>query len=68
PPLPPPPPPPPPPLSTPARTEAAATAAAEELRARLAAIEPDALSPRAALELLYELQQLAIDMPPGRRT
>jgi DNA mismatch repair protein MutS len=55
-----------PPPSAPARADAAAQTAADELRARLAAIEPDSLSPRAALELLYELQQLAIDMPPGR--
>jgi DNA mismatch repair protein MutS len=32
---------------------------ADELRARIAAIDPDALTPRRALELLYELQQLA---------
>jgi DNA mismatch repair protein MutS len=31
----------------------------DELRLRLAAIEPDELTPRRALELLYELQQLA---------
>jgi DNA mismatch repair protein MutS len=37
---------------------------AAALRARLAGIEPDSLSPRAALELLYELRQLALDAGP----
>src|SRR3984957_15320393 len=32
----------------------------DELRARIAAIEPDTLTPRRALELLYELRQLAL--------
>ena len=31
----------------------------DELRARIAAIDPDALTPRRALELLYELHRLA---------
>jgi DNA mismatch repair protein MutS len=45
---------------TPAQdAEAAAVARARALLARLAALEPDALAPRAALELLYELQRLA---------
>lgn len=34
---------------------------ARSLHARLAAIDPDQLSPRAALELLYELRALALD-------
>ena len=33
------------------------------LRARLAALELDALSPRAALDLLYELQREAGKLP-----
>jgi DNA mismatch repair protein MutS len=32
---------------------------AEQLRARLAALDPDSLTPRAALELLYELRRSA---------
>ncbi len=34
----------------------------DELRARIAAIEPDTLTPRRALELLYELRQLALSL------
>ena len=34
-----------------------------ELHARVAAIEPDSLTPRAALDLLYELQRLARETP-----
>jgi DNA mismatch repair protein MutS len=34
-------------------------AAARELRSRLEALDPDALTPRRALELLYELRELA---------
>ncbi|MGH8141668.1 MAG: DNA mismatch repair protein MutS, partial [Steroidobacteraceae bacterium] len=45
----------PPPPSAPTHADSAAQAAADELRTRLATIEPDSLSPRAALELLYEL-------------
>ncbi|MCC6171955.1 MAG: DNA mismatch repair protein MutS, partial [Gammaproteobacteria bacterium] len=37
----------------------AADAGAERLRERLRGADPDALSPRAALELLYELRELA---------
>jgi DNA mismatch repair protein MutS len=37
----------------------------DELRLRLAAIEPDELTPRRALELLYELRQLARATRPG---
>jgi DNA mismatch repair protein MutS len=37
----------------------------DELRQRLAAIEPDELTPRRALELLYELRQLAGARNPG---
>lgn len=44
---------------------AAATAAADpaalQLRERLRAVDPDALSPRAALDLVYELRRLARD-------
>jgi len=35
------------------------TARAEALAERIAALDPDALSPREALELLYELKRLA---------
>jgi DNA mismatch repair protein MutS len=38
---------------------------ADELRTRLAAIEPDELTPRRALELLYELRQLARSLTSG---
>jgi len=37
----------------------------DELRLRLAAIEPDELTPRRALELLYELRQLARTIGSG---
>jgi DNA mismatch repair protein MutS len=37
----------------------------DELRLRLAAIEPDELTPRRALELLYELRQLARAITSG---
>jgi DNA mismatch repair protein MutS len=37
----------------------------DELRSRLAAIEPDELTPRRALELLYELRQLARSLTSG---
>ncbi len=40
--------------------------AADLLRERLQAIEPDQLSPRAALELLYELRAMA--QPPGAQS
>jgi DNA mismatch repair protein MutS len=54
-------PPPPPPLAT--LTPVAPPA--DELRSRLAAIEPDELTPRRALELLYELRQLARSLTSG---
>jgi DNA mismatch repair protein MutS len=41
--------------------EEPAAPAADPLRERLAAISPDELSPRQALELLYELSRLAAD-------
>jgi DNA mismatch repair protein MutS len=47
-----------PPPSAPASTLASAPPH-DELHRRLAAIEPDELTPRGALELLYELRQLA---------
>jgi DNA mismatch repair protein MutS len=37
----------------------------DALRLRLAAIEPDELTPRRALELLYELRQLARSLTSG---
>jgi DNA mismatch repair protein MutS len=37
----------------------------DELQRRLAAIEPDELTPRRALELLYELRQLARTLTSG---
>jgi DNA mismatch repair protein MutS len=46
------------PLPAPVRAPAASPPH-DELRARIAAIEPDTLTPRRALELLYELHQLA---------
>jgi DNA mismatch repair protein MutS len=42
----------------------AAPAAPDPLRERLQGVEPDQLTPRAALELLYELRALAL-VPPG---
>jgi hypothetical protein len=36
-----------------------------ELRARLCSTEPDQLTPRAALELLYELRALALSAARG---
>jgi DNA mismatch repair protein MutS len=42
----------------PARPAAAAPGPAERIRDRLAQVEPDGLSPRDALELLYELKAL----------
>jgi DNA mismatch repair protein MutS len=45
--------------------EPPAQAAATELAARLAALDVDALTPRAALELLYELRQRARDDKGG---
>jgi DNA mismatch repair protein MutS len=49
------------PLPAPAPSaRAAAPPPHDELRARIAAIEPDTLTPRRALELLYELRQLAL--------
>jgi len=42
----------------------AAGAAPDPLRERLQGVEPDQLTPRAALELLYELRALAL-VPPG---
>jgi len=56
-----------PPLPAPAPVAPAAPAAspADELRSRLAAIEPDELTPRRALELLYELRQLARSLTSG---
>jgi DNA mismatch repair protein MutS len=42
----------------------AAPAAPDPLRERLQGLEPDQLTPRAALELLYELRALAL-VPPG---
>jgi DNA mismatch repair protein MutS len=50
------------PLFAPAAAPPAAEPGActvDALRLRLAAIEPDELTPRRALELLYELRQLA---------
>jgi DNA mismatch repair protein MutS len=44
---------------------AARAPAHDELRARIAALEPDELSPRRALELLYELRQLARSLTSG---
>ena len=44
---------------------AAGTASPDALRLRLAAIEPDELTPRRALELLYELRQLARSLTSG---
>jgi DNA mismatch repair protein MutS len=41
-----------------------AAAAPDPLRERLQGVEPDQLTPRAALELLYELRALAL-VPPG---
>ncbi|HEX7156611.1 MAG TPA: DNA mismatch repair protein MutS, partial [Burkholderiaceae bacterium] len=41
-----------------------AHAAADALRERLEATDLDALTPRAALDLLYELRALALDAPP----
>jgi DNA mismatch repair protein MutS len=38
--------------------------APDPLRERLQGVEPDQLTPRAALELLYELRALAL-VPPG---
>jgi DNA mismatch repair protein MutS len=50
------------PFGTPDEPPAAAgDAAAAALRARLAAVKPDELSPRAALDLLYDLQRAARD-------
>jgi DNA mismatch repair protein MutS len=58
------------PLPTPMESAPAAVAApiappCDELRLRLAAIEPDELTPRRALELLYELRQLALSLTSG---
>jgi DNA mismatch repair protein MutS len=57
------------PVPAPAPAPASAPAPNEpprdELRLRLAAIEPDELTPRRALELLYELRQLARSITSG---
>jgi DNA mismatch repair protein MutS len=53
-----------PPAPTPAPSAASAPLQ-DELRRRLAAIEPDELTPRRALELLYELRQLASTVTSG---
>jgi DNA mismatch repair protein MutS len=58
------------PARTPAPAPAGEAAAAplppqDELHRRLAAIEPDELTPRRALELLYELRQLARTLATG---
>jgi DNA mismatch repair protein MutS len=45
----------------PPRPEQAVPGPADRIRERLAAVEPDGLSPRAALELLYELKALQRD-------
>ncbi|MFN3370862.1 MAG: DNA mismatch repair protein MutS [Sphingomonadaceae bacterium] len=49
------------PLFAAAPAPAAPPPAADRLRARLAGIQPDGLTPRAALDLLYELKDLADD-------
>jgi DNA mismatch repair protein MutS len=57
------------PLATPpaalAPLPASLEPARDELRLRIAAIEPDELTPRRALELLYELRQLARSLTSG---
>jgi DNA mismatch repair protein MutS len=53
------------PATVPATVPAADTAPADALRQRLAAIEPDELTPLRALELLYELRQLARSLTSG---
>jgi DNA mismatch repair protein MutS len=49
----------------PAAMNGGATAASEALATKLAALDPDALSPREAHAALYELKRLAGDAPPG---
>ncbi len=51
--------------SVPAALAAPVAPPADPLRSRLAAIEPDELTPRRALELLYELRQLARGLATG---
>jgi DNA mismatch repair protein MutS len=53
-------------LASPAALQPAPVAPpTDELRLRIAAIEPDQLTPRRALELLYELRQLARSLTSG---
>jgi DNA mismatch repair protein MutS len=52
------------PLSTPSTARAPAPAPVDDLRQRLADIDPDQLSPREALTLLYELRRLAQQSHP----
>jgi DNA mismatch repair protein MutS len=47
------------PLAPPAQQQHALQPPHDELRSRIAAIDPDTLTPRRALELLYELHRLA---------
>jgi DNA mismatch repair protein MutS len=54
-----------PPEPVPATPVAPVAPPHDELRSRLAAIEPDELTPRRALELLYELRQLARSLTSG---
>ena len=49
--------------AAPAPADRAAEPAVDLLRARLQELEPDQLTPRAALELLYELRSLALLAP-----
>ncbi len=52
------------PLAGAADTVPSAAAAADEVREALLAADPDRLSPREALELIYHLKALAAVMPP----
>jgi DNA mismatch repair protein MutS len=61
----PPPPRSPPPSAAPAPVPEETHAAHAALRERLCTLDPDALSPRAALALVYELQALARSTPSG---
>ncbi|MGH8266286.1 MAG: MutS-related protein, partial [Steroidobacteraceae bacterium] len=51
--------------ATPQRARAPRAGAHDEIRAALAAIDPDELSPKAALEALYALRRLLDEQPPG---
>jgi DNA mismatch repair protein MutS len=53
------------PALTPPEPPAPVASSQDELLRRLAAIEPDELTPRRALELLYELRQLACSLISG---